>query len=81
MSKAEENAELYCKSTLVGSPYVKKMAYLEGYNQAKKDILSEYGWLVSKVKCLKLKYCHNRETVKAIEEACDMLNEFILTII
>ena len=29
MSKAEERAEEYCKSTLVGSPYVKKMAYLK----------------------------------------------------
>lgn len=76
MSKAEENAELYCKSTLVGSPYVKKMAYLEGYKQAEKNMLSEYGWLVPKVKILKLKYCHNREAVKAIEEACDILNEF-----
>ena len=50
-------------------------AYLEGYRQAEKDMLSEYGWLVSKIKILKLKYCHNRETVKAIEEACDILDE------
>ena len=51
-------------------------AYIEGYRQAEKDMLSEYGWLVPKVKVLKLKYCHNREAVKAIEEACDILNEF-----
>ena len=38
MSKAEERAEEYCKSTLVGSPYVKKMAYLKGYHQAEKDL-------------------------------------------
>jgi len=50
--------------------------YIKGYHQAEKDILSEYGWLVSKVKILKLKYCHNREAVKAIEEAYDILNEF-----
>jgi hypothetical protein len=53
-----------------------KDAFLYGYHQAKKDVLSEYGWLVSKVKILKLKYCHNREAVKAIEEACNILNEF-----
>ncbi len=29
-----------------------------------------------KIKKIKLKYCHNREAVKAIEEACDILNEF-----
>lgn len=42
MSKAEERAEEYCKSTLVGSPYVKKMAYLKGYRQAEKD--NELTW-------------------------------------
>lgn len=40
MSKAEDKAEEYCKSTLAGSPYVKKMAYLEGYHQAEKDLLA-----------------------------------------
>lgn len=38
MSKAEERAEEYCKSTLVGSPYVKKMAYLKGYHEAEQDL-------------------------------------------
>jgi hypothetical protein len=38
MSKAEDRAEEYCNSTLVGSPYIKKMAYLEGYHQAEKDL-------------------------------------------
>ena len=38
MSKAEDKAEEYCKSTLVGSPYIKKMTYLEGYHQAEKDL-------------------------------------------
>ena len=42
MSKAEDKAEEYCKSTLVGSPYVKKMAYLEGYHQAEND--NELTW-------------------------------------
>lgn len=36
--KAEKRAEEYCKSTLVGSPYVKKMAYLKGYHEAEKDL-------------------------------------------
>lgn len=52
-----------------------RSGYVKGYHQAEKDILSEYGWLVSKVKILKLRYCHNREAVKAVEEACDILNE------
>lgn len=38
MNKAEDKAEEYCKSTLVGSPYIKKMAFLEGYHQAEKDL-------------------------------------------
>ena len=38
MNKAEERAEEYCNSTLVGSPYIKKMAYLKGYRQAEKDL-------------------------------------------
>lgn len=38
MSKAEERAEEYCHSTLVGSSYIKKMAYLEGYHQAERDL-------------------------------------------
>ena len=55
---------------------IQRVAYTKGYYQAEKDMLSKYGWLVLKVKALKLKYCHNREAVKAIEEACDILNEF-----
>ena len=87
MSKAEDLAKvLYPNWKATGVPTVdglensegriQRVAYTKGYHQAEKDILSEYGWIVSKVKTLKLKYCHNRETVKAIEEVCDILNEF-----
>ena len=40
MSKAEKGAEEYCHSTLVGSSYIKRMAYIEGYHQAEKDLLA-----------------------------------------
>ena len=78
MSKAEQRAlEKYPANKTVFDKYEKqRYAFIYGYIQAEKDILSEYGWLVSKVKVLKLKYCHNRESVKAIEEALDILNEF-----
>jgi len=81
MSKAEERAnEKYPTwKNGIGDNFNTNSAYygfIEGYQQAEKDMLSEYGWLVPKVKVLKLKYCHNRETVKAMEEACDILNEF-----
>jgi len=87
MSKAEDLAKmLYPDWKATGVPTVdglenseariQRVAYTKGYHQAEKDMLYEYGWLVPKVKMLKLKYCHNREAVKAIEEACDILNEF-----
>ena len=38
MSKAEDRAEDFCKSTIAGSSYIKKMAYIQGYNQAEKDL-------------------------------------------
>lgn len=38
MSKAEERAEEFCKSTIAGSSYIKKMAYIQGYHQAEKDL-------------------------------------------
>ncbi len=87
MSKAEDLAKmLYPDWKATGVPTVdglenseariQRVAYTKGYRQAEKDMLYEYGWLVPKVKMLKLKYCHNREAVKAIEEACDILNEF-----
>ena len=76
MSKAEQRAKerYWLEPDNIETQNIYR-AYLEGYRQAEKDMLSEYVWLVSKVKILKLKYCHNRETVKAIEEACDILNE------
>lgn len=87
MSKAEDLAKmLYPDWKATGVPTfdglessearIQRVAYAKGYHQAEKDMLYEYGWLVPKVKMLKLKYCHNREAVKAIEEACDILNEF-----
>lgn len=74
MSKAELRAKerYFLKPDNIETQNMHR-AYLEGYHQAEKDILSEYGWLVSKVKILKLKYCHNREAVEAVEEACDIL--------
>ena len=74
MSKAEDRYLEHLNGKLRNCS--SKEAFLLGYHQAEKDILSEYEWLVLKVKVLKLKYCHNREAVKAIEEACDILNEF-----
>ena len=68
--------ECECASVFNEAQEAKQAYFIEGYKQAEKDMLSEYGWLVPKVKVLKLKYCHNREAVKAIEEACDILNEF-----
>lgn len=50
--------------------------YIEGYHQAEKDILSEYEWLISNVRILKLKYCHNREAVEAVEDVCGKLYKF-----
>jgi len=81
MSKAEERAnEKYPTwKNGIGDNFNTNSAYygfIEGYQQAEKDMLSEYGWLVLKVKNIKLKYCHNREVVKAIEEACGLLSEF-----
>lgn len=38
MSKVEKGAEEYCYSTLVGSSYIKRMAYIQGYHQAEKDL-------------------------------------------
>lgn len=46
MSKAEDRAEEYCNSTLVGSPYIKKMAYLEGYHQAEKDVAESFARII-----------------------------------
>ena len=53
MSKTEERAEEYCKSTLVGSPYVKKMAYLKGYHQAEKDLELTWEDMMIIHKCIK----------------------------
>ena len=38
MSKPEERAEDFCKSTIAGSYYIKSMAYIQGYHQAEKDL-------------------------------------------
>ena len=53
----EERAEEYIKTTLVGSPYVKKNAYLQGARDVLNELeltisVSEDGWLESNLKTL-----------------------------
>ena len=53
----EERAEEYIKATLVGSPYVKKNAYLQGARDVLNELeltisVSEDGWLESNLKTL-----------------------------
>ena len=77
MSKAKQRAkERYWLEPSNIDTQNKYQAYLEGYHQAEKDILSEYGWLISNVRNLKLKYCHNREAVEAVEDVCGKLYKF-----
>ena len=59
----EEKACEYVKSTLVGSPYIKKQAYLQGARDVLTELeltisVSEKGWLESNLKRLikELKY-------------------------
>ena len=49
----------------------KRIIYQLGYNQAEKD----FSFLIGNVSILKLKYCHNKEAVKAIEDALKILKE------
>lgn len=53
----EEKANEYVKSTLVGSPYVKKNAYLQGARDVLAELeltisVSEDGWLERNLKTL-----------------------------
>lgn len=53
----EERAEEYVKTTLVGSPYVKKNAYLQGARDVLNELeltisVSEDGWLENNLKTL-----------------------------
>lgn len=57
MKNIEEMAEEYANSTLVGSPYVKKNAYIQGAKDILNEIIltlsvSEEGWLKSNIKSL-----------------------------
>ena len=82
MSKAENRAEEYCHSTLVGSSYIKRMAYLEGYHQAEKDL--ELTWEdISKIISIDQQVCgvmgiaayiHNHQ--QAMEEVLRRFKNF-----
>ena len=57
MSSITEMAELYTKSTLVGSQYVRKNAYIQGAKDVLNELIltmsvSEDGWLESNLKTL-----------------------------
>ena len=59
----KEKADEYVKSTLVGSPYIKEQAYLQGARDVLTEIeltisVSKEGWLESNLKKLikELKY-------------------------
>ena len=53
----EEKAKEYCRSTLVGSTYLKKMSYIQGAKDVLRELeltisVSEDGWLESNLKKL-----------------------------
>ena len=73
MGKAEERAEDFCKSTIAGSSYIKKMAYIQGYHQAEKDIKEEFSNLFQEF----MLDCINDDTETHILHFVDVFNNKI----
>ena len=80
MSKAEDEAlKAYPPRIKIGdrgygcydSNLSKRIFYQQGYQRAESDLL----WKLCEVRILRLKYLHNEEALKAIEDALEIFKD------